>query len=206
MKNKLLLVLLLVVPFLFLNSNPSMAAPTGDDPGAVTYTYEAGNPPPEVIALRDARAGSPTDSSMQGTGWQPQFKGHFNWAVKSTGVETQAAAAYGNTYQWVHMPIPYPVHILNALLKVSLVEFCATADHPTRTMPTKIEIWGYSAGAHVKLYSGSISWINSTNIVCHTVTFGVPAAYESLGVSVLIKYANTTDMIQLNHAWGRFEP
>ncbi len=204
MKIRALLVLFLLLTFVFLSDHASLAAPEADDEAsAITYTYEADNPPAELLAIRDTRTLTGyTDIYMQGTMWQPQFKGHFTWAVKTSGVETQAAAGFGGTYQWVHIAIPYPWAIDSTMMKIDEVTFCMKADHPTRTIPTKVELWSQVT----KIFSGPMNWTNNSGIQCHTVDFSPAVQAGYLGVSVLVKYYNSTDMVTLHGVWARFVP
>ncbi len=202
MKTRILIILFLCLPLLFLGNPPSTSASFAGEEGFQSFLYEYGNPPPEVIALRAARATTETDMDMQGTAWQPQFRGHFKWAVKPWGVETKAGDGYGDTYQWVHISIPVPYYVQGEQQYLSYVEFCAKSDNPTETKPTKIEVWSYQT----RVYMGTITWPDSTATLCQSVILTPPYLASYLGVSVLVKYANTTDQLDLYGAWAMFEP
>lgn len=197
MKNRIVIAIFCLLPVLLLSNYATTAAPTTDDLDVEVYIYEYGNPPPEIAALRDGRASTYTDLAVHGTMWQPQFRGHFSWAVKGWGTETRAVSGYENSYQWVHLSVPYATYIIGVAQKINYVEFCAKADHPNRTSPVRLDLWSHDT----RLVSVPLSWPNSTAIHCVGVHFSPTIWKEDLGLSVLNKYDNLTDMVTLYKGW-----
>ncbi len=206
MKYRILLIVFLLIPFVFMSSNTSLAAPVAEEVTVTSFTYPIDSPPMELVALRSARATNSVEMEEHGTMWQPQFRGHFKWAVKGWGTDTQAGDSYGNTYQWVHIGITYPYKIGGTTYKVSEVVFCANSNNPSQSKPTKVDLWGYYHPNNVRFHTENITWPNDTSIVCHSMVFSPAQQYADLGVSVLIKYANTTDVVTLDMAWAGFNP
>jgi hypothetical protein len=133
--------------------------------------------------------------AVQGTDWVAERPGRFlRFRPYAWGVMTRAKEA---TQQWVHIAVPTPTYIDNTQLKVAKVEFCASATQPTKSAPVAIHVWKN----HVVHHKSSIVWPNTKGHHCHFVTFDPPVWMESVGISVLVKYANSKHKVTLHKAW-----
>ena len=112
--------------------------------------------------------------------WQPQFWSHVNKGVYGWGSVMSNKNAAGG-YEWAHISVPFPTYINSVAQYIMFVQFCAEADHPTRTKPTKLDLW-----ADTKFFSSPIVWPNSTARQCIGVSFSPAIWKESLGLSVLV--------------------
>ena len=199
MKYRWLFLIALLLPLIFLNNTATVAAPIPDEVNFQTYVYEEGNPPDELVHFLNLEGATNSDYTIHGTMWQPQFWSHVNRGVYGNGTVMSHKDAAGG-YEWAHISVPFPTYINGVAENIAFVQFCAEADHPSRTKPTKLQIW-----ADTLIYNGTISWPNSTARQCVGVTFA-PIWKESLGLSVLIKYYNGTDKVTLDKAWVRIVP
>lgn len=140
------------------------------------------------------------DIATQGTGWVVQRTGKFKVNKPyGWGVRTKAKAA---TQEWVHIPLNYTTFLDGTAMKLSKVEFCAQSTNPTQTKPVRMDVWANNK----RISSVNISWPNSTGIVCKWIDYPSPKWYEAIGISVLVKYANSTDRVTLYKAWLRLVP
>ena len=121
---------------MFLNNDTTAAAPISDPITFQTYIYEEGNPP----EFLDSEGAVPrSDWTIHGTMWQPQFWSHVNKGAYGWGSVMSNKNAAGG-YEWVHISVPYPTYINDVPQYIKYIEFCAQADYPTRTKPTKIDL------------------------------------------------------------------
>jgi hypothetical protein len=138
--------------------------------------------------------------AVQGTAWVPERPKNFDlfkhWAW---GTRTRAKKA---TQEWVHIAIPTPTYIDGTQLKVNFVQFCAKAWKPLKSAPVAVHIWANN----VRVHAETITWPNSTAVECHDVSFSPAVWMESVGVSVLVKYANAKNKVELNKAWIQLVP
>lgn len=136
-----------------------------------------------------------THMAVQGTAWVAERPNKFRrWVTFAWGVETRAEK---KTNQWVHIAVPTPTNIDNAYRHVSHIEFCAWTENPTLTAPKKVHIWSNKD----RVYTQDITWPNKTGQHCHKIDFAPSKWMESVGISVLIGYANRRDKVTLSKAW-----
>ena len=165
MKYRWLLLIALLLPLLLVNTNATVAAPVPDEVAIQTYIYEAGNPPDELVRFLDSEGGgSSSDYTIHGTMWRPQFFSHVNQGVYGNGSVMSHKDTAGG-YEWAHISVPFPTYVNSVATYIFFVQFCAEADHPTRTKPTRLDLW-----ADTKFFSSPIVWPNSTARQCFGVT------------------------------------
>jgi hypothetical protein len=116
------------------------------------------------------------------------------------GAIAKAKTAAGQ--YWIHIPVPYPTRIANSLMKIKFVEFCAQSTNGANTKPVRMDLWEYNG----MFASVNINWWADNNKHCFTYTLPTPAFHQGMGISVLLKFANTTDRITLYKAWTRLIP
>lgn len=165
----------------------------------VNVTQAAPRDYPGTSANLVAPAGD-YDFGTHGTAWVPEksagfalFK-PFGW-----GIETRAKVA---GYQWVHIPVPVATRIAGSRMLIKYVEFCAQSTNGAISKPVRWDMWDYNGS----FYSAAIAWPATNNKYCFGHTFSAPFAFEGLGISVRLKFANPTDKITLYKAWVRVVP
>jgi hypothetical protein len=154
---------------------------------------------PAVSVNPVAPAGS-YDFTNHGTAWVPQVGTSFSlFSPKGLGMLTKVKVA---GQQWVHIPMPYPSVIAGSGMYIAHVEFCAISTNGTSTRPIRWELWSNSG----RFYVANITWPADNAEHCISHAFAAPVWQEDLGISVLLKFANTTDQITLRKAWVRVVP
>lgn len=140
------------------------------------------------------------DIATQGTEWVVQRKWKFKVNMPyGWGVRTKAKAA---TTEWIHIPLTYTTFLDSTAMELSKVEFCASATNPTVTKPIRMDVWAKD----VRISSKALTWPNSTGVVCQWIDYATPKWYESIGISVQVKYANDKDKVTFHKAWLRLVP
>ncbi len=133
--------------------------------------------------------------AVQGTAWVAEKPNKFRrWRTYAWGVETRAEK---KSHQWVHIAVPTPTYIDTTRMHVYFVQFCAKAHNPTQSAPTMVHIWANNK----RLVEQPITWPNKTEQHCVDVTLSPTEWMESVGISVLVKYANRKDKVTLQKAW-----
>jgi len=141
-----------------------------------------------------------THIAVQGTDWVAERPARFlRWRPYAWGVMTRAKAA---GQQWVHIAIPTPTYIDDTALEVFHIEFCATTTQPTKSAPVAVHIWANDT----RVYTESIVWPDTNAEHCHMIDFAPSVWLESVGVSVLVNYANAKNKVTLNKAWIALVP
>jgi hypothetical protein len=141
-----------------------------------------------------------THVAVQGTDWVAERPQKFRrWKAFAWGVETRAKEA---TQEWVHIPIPTLTFVDSTALKVMHLEFCAKTSAPKRSKPIAIHIWANQK----RVYTETIVWPVTQSEYCHKVDFSPPIWMESVGVSVLVNYANRRNKVTLTKAWISLVP
>jgi len=170
--------------------------------GAVLATAEEGAEPVTVATEEaDARASSgDSDMVAHGTAWVAERKWKLKM-FKPYGWGTRVKIKVGPGDEWVHIPIPYIARIENDRTWVEYVEFCAHSTNGAATKPTRIDVWDN----RVRIASVAISWTSNNNVQCHGIRINPKVLAQSIGVSVLLHFANATDRITLYKAWVRAE-
>jgi hypothetical protein len=186
------LILSLLVVLLVVSSSAILFAADTPDGG---LTGEAGS--------TRAIAGA-TDVVAHGTAWVPQLRNRFSrWWPLGWGTEVRSKAAFVGQDQWVHISIPFTARISDTALRVERVEFCAKSSNGAQTRPVRLDVWSEYYG---QLYSAPVNWAPNNNVQCPVAVFSPPVSAESLGVSVWLHFANSTDVITLQKAWARVMP
>jgi len=141
-----------------------------------------------------------THMAVQGTDWVAERPAKFRrWKTYAWGVETKRVKA---GQEWVHIAIPTPTYIDNSQLKVFHIEFCAIATKPLKSGPKAVHIWANQARIHAE----SITWPDTTKEHCHIIDFSPPKWMESVGISVLVDYANRNNKVTMTKAWIALVP
>ena len=140
-----------------------------------------------------------------GTSWVPQSRSKFSaWRPMGWGIEAKVKAA-GVGDQWVHIPIPFMSVEEGTGMKVAYVEFCAQSSNGAATKPVRMHL--RSEGGAVGIFGDqAVVWAANNNRQCFGINLSPPVWKESLGVSVLVHFANTSDMITLYKAWVHLVP
>ena len=176
------------------NSVLAQTHPVIAEDQVVVYTPNEGDGP-----VPSAITGN-TDLVHQGTAWVAEKRAQFSiFKPYGWGTEAKVKAA---SDQWVHIAVPY-ISILDGTgLKLQYAEICGKSSNGAATKPTKIDLWVNA----LRIGSYAISWPADNAYHCAGVTFGTPTWRDSVGISVLLHFANTTDKITLNKAWVRLVP
>jgi hypothetical protein len=144
-----------------------------------------------------------TDVVNYGTAWVPELRGKFAlWRPYGWGTEARVKAAGVGT-QWVHIPLPLLSYNEGSALYVSYVEFCAKSSNGAQTRPVKLDIW---ADTNDRFVSQVVTWAPNNSRQCVGATLSPAVWKASLGVSVQLNFANTTDTITLYKAWAHLVP
>jgi hypothetical protein len=148
------------------------------------------------------RISTNTDLVAHGTAWVPEARSKFSrWVPKGWGIEAKVKAA-GVGDVWVHIPIPDETVANGTVMNLVYVEFCAKSSNGAQTMPTRMDLWAFDT----RFKSQAVTWPADNAIHCWGITFSPVTWQQSLGVSVLLHFANTTDQITLYKAWARVQP
>jgi hypothetical protein len=139
-----------------------------------------------------------TDLVAYGTAWVPQQRWRFSrWRPMGWGTEARAKAAHVGVDQWVHIPLPLVTVHDSTNMKIYSVEFCAKSSNGAQTYPVRWDVWADDGRFH----SAPINWAPNNNRQCIHHVFNPTVWKESLGISVLLHFANHTDVITLYKAW-----
>lgn len=140
-----------------------------------------------------------TDIAVQGTMWRAQEGKSFSQFMP-LGWGTVARRKLNKPAdQWVHIGLPLLTYLEDRPQKVRYVEFCARSTNGAVTKPTRMDLWDndHSIGAY------GISWPADNAYHCFGHDFGTGAVWRAtLGVSVQLHFANSTDSITLFKAWA----
>ena len=138
--------------------------------------------------------------AVQGTDWVAERPARFRrWKTYAWGVETRVEKA---TNEWVHIAIRTPTFVDDTAFKVFHLEFCAIATKPLRSAPKAVHIWANQK----RVYTEGIVWPDTTSEYCHKIDFSPAKWMESVGVSVLVGYANRYNRVTLTKAWIALVP
>ncbi|MGQ9714280.1 MAG: hypothetical protein ACUVST_05895 [Anaerolineae bacterium] len=163
---------------------PEAAPPPGPD----TYLIDA-PPSPEGPGR--------TDVVAHGTAWQPQVPKNFSLFQK-VGWGTVARRKTTGGDEWVHIAVPMITRLEDRLQKIAKVQFCAKSSNGAATRPTRVDLWG----DNTMFKSQVIGWPADNAYHCVDILFDPPVWQPTLGVSVLVHFANATDLITLYRAWA----
>jgi len=143
-----------------------------------------------------------SDLVNYGTAWVPQSRNSFaRFRPMGWGMEAKVKPV-GVGDQWVHIPIPFMSVGEGSPVLIEYVEFCAMSSNGAASAPTTFHLW--SDGGRFKI--GPVTWPADNDRHCIGVTLSPPVWEDSLGVSVSLHFANTTDQITLYKAWARVRP
>lgn len=172
--------------------------------GLLVLLLVAGSAPLLAGANPSERAATGfVDIVNYGTDWNPEVRSHFRlWKYLGWGTDTRLKAARAPGYEWVHIPITLVSYVEGSPMYIDKVEFCAKSSNGLLTKPTDIHLWS-DAG---RFYTGTVTWANNNNKQCWSVDLTPNVWKESLGVSVRLYFANSTDTITLMKAWAHLVP
>jgi hypothetical protein len=143
-----------------------------------------------------------SDLVSYGTSWVPQYRSKFSaWRPMGWGIEAKVKAA-GVGDQWVHIPIPLMSFGEGSALYISYVEFCAKSSNGAATKPITMHLRDMDS----LVASEPVVWAPNNSYQCFGITLNPPVWRQSLGISVLVHFANTNDMITLYKGWARVAP
>jgi hypothetical protein len=143
-----------------------------------------------------------SDLVNYGTAWVPQSRNSFaRFRPMGWGMEAKVKPV-GVGDQWVHIPIPLTSVAEGSAVLIEYVEFCALSSNGAGTAPTAFHLW--SDGGRFK--TTTVTWPADNGRHCIGITVSPPVWKDSLGVSVSLHFANTTDQITLYKAWARVRP
>jgi len=194
MKLKILVALLVLIPFLVTNvafaepmttRNPELS----DEQSEIdSYTVVDGN-------LNLAPVAGNTDIAVHNQGWMPErpkkfkYLKYFHWA---TYIKVLAPGTY-----WVGISIPLITYLDGTKQYVKYVEFCAESSKGAKSMPDYWKI----VDNYTALWSDSVSWPADNDRHCIGHTFTPGQWMEDIGVSVRLNYKNTDHVISMDKAW-----
>ncbi len=162
---------------------------------------EPAPPPGPDTYLVDAPASpeSPgrTDVVAHGTAWQPEYPSHFS-LFQRMGWGTTARRKTTGGDEWVHISVPMITRLEDRLQKIAKVQFCAQSTNGASSRPVRVDLWANN----VMFRSQVIGWPADNAYHCVDVLFNPPVWQPTLGVSVLLHFANATDKITLYKAWA----
>lgn len=166
---------------------PEAAPPPGPD----TYLIDA-----EDLPAGPEGPGR-TDVVAHGTAWQPQYPKNFSLFQRlGWGTATRRKTTGGD--EWVHIAVPMITRLEDRLQKIAKVQFCAKSSNGAATRPTRVDLWANDT----MFKSQVIGWPADNAYHCVEVLFNPPVWQPTLGVSVLLHFANATDRITLYKAWA----
>jgi hypothetical protein len=168
--------------------------------GSNPLAVGAGDPAVEGnAAARTVTGGSII--SIHGTAWVPELRAKFSrWRPVGWGTQAKVKPA-GVGDQWVHIPVPVAPWLDNTTTYVFHVVFCAQSSNGSSTKPIQVDVWDQST----RIYSGPVTWWSDSNLHCWDVSFA-KVLVTSVGISVLLHFATTTDQITLGEATVSFAP
>lgn len=159
-------------------------------------------------ASTDRAATGFVDTVSYGTDWNPENRNFMSvWKWYGWGIEARLKAARAPGSVWVHIPITLLSYNEGSALKVDYVEFCAKSTNGTATKPVKLHLWEETSGGANRFFeNNAISWPADNNTHCIGADVNPPVWKQSLGVSVQLYFANSTDTITLGKAWAHLVP
>ena len=141
-----------------------------------------------------------THVSVHGTLWEAERPTQFSvFRRYAWGTRAQAKVA---SRPWIHIPMVYPTYIDMLPQKLVSVEFCAKSSDGALARPVRMELWDLE----FKVAQKAIAWPADNLYHCQTYTFGSPVWFDEIGLSVQLKFDNTTDTINLYKAWIAVQP
>jgi hypothetical protein len=148
------------------------------------------------------------DTVSYGTDWNPENRNFLSlWKWFGWGIEAKMKAARAPGYTWVHIPITLLSYNEGSQLKIDYVEFCAQSSNGVATKPTALHLWEETGTGSNRFYqNNAVSWPADNNMHCIGADINPPVWKQSLGVSVRLYFANSTDKITLGKAWAHLVP
>ena len=98
--------------------------------------------------------------------------------------------------EWVHLPVTMATYIDGTKLYVNQVKVCAQSTNSPATKPTRLHIQ-----ANGCLLGDSPSSWSDYNYHCARIIFTPAQWADSVGISVLLHFANGSDQITLHRGW-----
>jgi hypothetical protein len=177
---------------------------------ALVSTLVAGSSPPVAKAADPTapaaegsaipRAAGTLTLTSQGTAWVPEVRTRFSrWRQVGWGTQAKVKAA-GVGDQWVHIQVPGAPFVNGYVTGIYSAQFCASSSNGAQTRPVQIDMWNGST----RFYSAPITWWADNAEHCWVVDFSPARFTVTVGISVLLHFANTTDQITLGWASASF--
>jgi hypothetical protein len=165
-----------------------------------SFVTRPANPPAvPVPAAREAITGF-SDIPAHGTAWVPEKKGQFK-TFRPYGWGTMIKAKTVGD-KWIHLPLVFPVYLDATPLKVNMVEFCAQPSAVGTAYPVRMDVWADT----VKVYTTNITWWSDSSYHCYNYVWSTSTWYQDLGLSILLRFTNTSDYITMYKGWVRVVP
>jgi hypothetical protein len=137
-----------------------------------------------------------------GTAWVPQSRSKFSaWRPMGWGIEARVKPA-GVGDQWVHIPIPFMAVEEGTAVKIAYVEFCAKSSNGGFTKPIRMHL----RSEDTLFGDQAVVWAANNSRQCFHIELSPAVWQQSLGVSVLVHFASTSDMMTFYKAWVRVIP
>jgi len=177
----------LLVLVLVTGSSPLVAG--ADNPAA-----------PAAVENPTARALGTLTLGSHGTAWVPERARQFSlWRPYGWGTAAKVKLT-GIGDQWVHIQVPAASFLNGYLTGLYSAQFCARSSNGAQTKPIQIDIWNGSS----RFYSAPVNWWADNAEHCWVVDFSPPKWTVTVGISVLLHFANSTDQITLGWASASF--
>jgi hypothetical protein len=169
--------------------------------GSSPLVAGAGNSAPAPGEDLTARITGASFMTAHGTAWVPELRGRFaKWRPVGWGMQAKVRAA-GVGDQWVHIPMPMAPWLDDTTTWVFYVTFCAQSSNGARTKPIQIDVWSGST----RIYTSPVNWEATNARRCANFEIS-RTLVTSVGISVLLHFATTTDEITLEEASVSFAP
>lgn len=147
-----------------------------------------------------ARAVGTITLTSQGTSWVPEVRSKFSrWRPVGWGVQAKVKAA-GVGDQWVHIEVPTAPFVNGYVTGVYSVQFCAQSSNGAQTRPIRVDLWDGTT----RFRSEPVTWWADNAAHCWVIEISPAHWMATVGVSVLLHFANTADQITLQSAAAGF--
>jgi hypothetical protein len=168
--------------------------------GSTPLTAEADDPAPVAAPNPTARATGTLTVASHGTAWVAERRNKFSlWRPVGWGTQARVKLA-GVGDQWVHIQVPAESFVNGYMTGLYSAQFCAQSSNGAQTRPIQIDMWNGTT----RFYTAAINWWTDNAEHCWVVNF-TPAKWTvTMGISVLVHFANTTDQITLGWASASF--
>jgi len=197
MKKSILIALIVLIP-LVIGSVPLVRATDLQPPSVTPTEISVAHSPDEGVPpeLLNPDLGF-VDTAFNGLFWMPEKEGKFS--------KIKHRASYGGTRlrvntpgdYWVDLPLSFDTYIDGIARKISFVEFCGQTTNYNKVFPIYWLFWDEAYN-----FDGvNIIWASNNNVNCSSRTFSPAVWKQSLAISVLVRFKNTSDYFTFRKAW-----